>query len=116
VVLKRTRFMRIYIFVATLLVLLSVSIIPSCGEREIPKKSDGSIDGKKVYEANCVSCHGANGDMGGGGAYDLSTSTLSKEEKIDVVTNGRKAMMPYKKMLTKGEIEAVVEYTETLKK
>lgn len=107
--------MRLFLFILSLLTVLSISIIPSCGSKEVPKKADGSIDGKKVYEMNCVSCHGPKGDLGSGGAYDLSSSSLSKEEALDVVTHGRKAMMPYEKMLTKGEIEAVVEYIQTLK-
>ena len=41
----------------------------------------------------------------------MTASTLSLEEKIEVITNGRNAMMAYKTSLSEDEIKAVAEYT-----
>lgn len=74
------------------------------------------VDGEKIYKTYCVTCHGLAGDMGASGAFNLQTSTLSVEERINVITNGRKAMTPFKDLLTPEKIEAVANYTLTLKK
>jgi mono/diheme cytochrome c family protein len=74
------------------------------------------IDGEKIYKTYCVTCHGLYGDMGGSGAFDLTKATLSVEERIQVITNGRNAMTPFKELLTEEKIRAVAEYTMKLKK
>ncbi|MEM9992279.1 MAG: cytochrome c [Bacteroidota bacterium] len=98
-----------------------VGLVFACGGEENAVKSGKplakvEIDGKKLYTKNCVLCHGIYGNMGASGAYDLTKSELSMEEKIAVVTHGRKAMAAYKGVLSAAQIKAVVEYTETLKK
>jgi len=50
------------------------------------------------------------------GAKDLSVSQLTEDKKINIVTNGKNAMKPYKDALTADQIKAVSDYTETLKK
>lgn len=77
-----------------------------------PKK----IDGEKIYKQQCVICHGVYGDMGASGAFNLTTSTLSMEERINVITNGRNAMTGFKTLLNEEKIKAVAEYTLELKK
>jgi mono/diheme cytochrome c family protein len=77
---------------------------------------DPKPDGKKIYKINCVTCHGLYGDMQGSGAFDLTSSELSLEERILVITNGRNTMMPFNKLLDPEEIEAVAAYTLELKK
>ena len=74
------------------------------------------VDGKKIYRQYCVTCHGVNGDMGASGAFDLTTSKLTLDEKIAVITNGRNTMTPFKGLLSEAKIKAVAEYSETLKK
>ncbi len=73
-------------------------------------------DGKKIYKQYCVTCHGLYGDMGASGAFNLTTSVLSVEERVAVITNGRGAMTPFKSLLDEDEIGAVAEYTLELKK
>lgn len=73
-------------------------------------------DGAKIYKINCIACHGLYGDMGASGAFNLQTSALNLEERIEVVTNGRNTMIPWKGILKEDEIKAVSEYTMTLKK
>ncbi len=71
--------------------------------------------GQLIYKQYCVICHGADGKLGVSGAKDLSISTLSKEERIAQVTNGKGLMTPYKEILSAQQIELVVEYLEELR-
>lgn len=72
-------------------------------------------DGAKIYKTYCVACHGLYGNMGASGALNLQESELSLEERIEVVTNGRNTMTPFKSLLSEEKIKAVAEYTFTLK-
>lgn len=73
-----------------------------------------AADGEKIYKQYCVTCHGLYGDMGASGAANLTESTLSAEERIAVVTNGRNTMTGFKALLNEEKIKAVAEYTMTL--
>jgi mono/diheme cytochrome c family protein len=77
--------------------------------------SGNGTDGKSIYKDYCIACHGYYGDMGGSGAFDLTKSTLPLEERIQVITNGRKLMTPFKGMLSEKKIKAVAGYIETLR-
>lgn len=85
-------------------------------------KSEASTDekpnnrrGQLIFKQYCVICHGADGKLAISGAKDLSISVLSKEERINQVTNGKGLMTPYKDILSADQIEAVVEYLEELR-
>lgn len=78
------------------------------------KKEVAAIDGEKIYKQYCVTCHGLYGDMGASGAFNLQTSALSLEERVNVITNGRNAMTPFKALLSEEKIQAVAAYTLTL--
>ncbi len=82
------------------------------------KKIAKAVDGKKIYQRNCVVCHGVYGDMGASGSFDLTTSKLSLEECIAVIAKGRATtvMVGFEDLLSAEEITAVAEYTGTLKK
>ncbi len=73
------------------------------------------IEGSTIFRKNCVTCHGADGGLGMNGAANLSMSKLPIEERINVITNGRKLMQPWKSILSEEEIKAVAEYTLSLK-
>lgn len=73
------------------------------------------IDGKEIYNTYCVACHGKNGNLGASGAKNLQESTMSLEERIEIITNGKKIMSPFKHVLEENEIEAVARYIENLK-
>jgi cytochrome c oxidase subunit 2 len=69
--------------------------------------------GEKVYAANCVACHQANGKGVPGAFPALDGSPVvngPKAEQMKVVLNGRKAM-PSFKQLSDTEIAAVITYT-----
>ena len=79
------------------------------------KTAEPKVDGSKIYKTYCVTCHGLYGDMGNVGAFDLTKTTLTLEEKIQVITKGRNTMTPYEGLLSPKQITAVAEFTETLK-
>lgn len=86
------------------------------GAKATPTKTAAKIDGAKIYKQYCVTCHGLYGDMGASGAANLKESKLSLEERINVVTNGRNTMTPFKSLLNEEKIKAVAEYTMKLTK
>lgn len=71
--------------------------------------------GFELYKANCVLCHGEAGDKKMAGASDLSISTISKEEVISIIKNG-KGNMPKFSFLQAEELEALQQYLNSLKK
>ena len=75
-----------------------------------------NMAGKKTFETYCILCHGADGKLGLNGSKDLSISTITLEERLTQVTNGKGLMTPFKEILTEQEIKDVVEYTFSLKK
>ena len=104
--------------------LFVIGLIIACGGNE-PNKSNAKAkktaakkgpDGEKIYRQYCVICHGVNGDMGASGAFNLTTSVLSLDEKINVISNGRNTMTPFKGILTEADIKAVAEYVAKFKK
>jgi len=101
----------------TVIIILTAcgSETPQIKKNTVPQLSDVPL-GKLVYKQNCVLCHGAKGNMGLNGSFDLTTSKLTLEERIKVITNGRNTMMPYKSVLKENEIKEVAKYIETLRK
>lgn len=84
----------------------------------VPANENGPqvVDGKTVFESRCVSCHGADGQLGLMGAPNLATSELDATGRIEIITNGKGAMQPFGGILTEEEIQAVATYVEKLKK
>ncbi|HVK94893.1 MAG TPA: cytochrome c oxidase subunit II [Noviherbaspirillum sp.] len=70
--------------------------------------------GEKVYAANCVACHQANG-KGVPGAFPALDGgpivTGPKAGQINLVLNGKGGMPPWKGVLSDTEIAAVITYT-----
>jgi len=70
--------------------------------------------GEKVYAANCVACHQANG-KGVPGAFPAldgaKTVNGPKGPQIDILLNGKGAMPPWKGVLNDTDIAAVITYT-----
>lgn len=92
------------------LILLSiiVGLVYSCGSGD---SSNRFSSGDKIYGFYCTQCHGNTGSLQLNGATNFRTSKLSLEERIDVITNGRKTMLPYKGQLSPAQIKAVANYT-----
>jgi uncharacterized membrane protein SirB2 len=117
-----------------LAVLSLVMIIASYGLAEMSKKHNGqpiSLPGdavnnltdeefaekfgKDLYTLECYKCHGTDGKLGLSGAKDLSTSALSQEECITIITNGKGAMPIYKDIYNDRQIKAVATYIQSFK-
>jgi len=73
-----------------------------------------SESGKNIFDSQCANCHGSDGKLGLSGAKDLTLSTLSHEEKVALITNGKNAMRSFKNDLTPKQIEEVTNYVEQL--
>lgn len=109
-----------------------ILIVGAYGLAEVHKKRLGKIDrevdmtgglahtpmehASKIYMKNCATCHGADGSLGLSGAANLQTSTLSKEEAANIIKGGKGNMPKYGNQLNAAEIEALVEFTESLRK
>jgi cytochrome c6 len=85
-----------------------------------------AADGKKVFAAKCVACHGADGKGRTPQgkkvhAKDLTASKLGDADITRQIVNGfkdpkGKLLMPsFKTVLTPEEIEAVVKYVKSLR-
>lgn len=100
---------RLVVFIISA-VLLSFAACSSNNSSDTDNSDTPVSVGKKVFTTYCVTCHGADGKMGLNGAKDLTQSTLTQEETIQVITNGRKMMASYKSVLSPKEISEVAEY------
>lgn len=101
-----------FLIFATIIYACSSSSAETNATADAPKKA---VDGEKIYKTYCVTCHGIYGDMGGSGAFDLTKSKLTLEERIKVISEGRNLMTPFKELLSEEKIKAVAEYIETLR-
>jgi hypothetical protein len=73
----------------------------------------------RLFTSRTVKCvMEGKGDLGVGGALDLSITKKTFEEKLYIITNGSESgkMTPFKGVLTEKEISAVTAHIETLKK
>lgn len=100
---------------STLLISFFSLLAWSCGDSGSSRAGDEEISGVKIYKTHCAICHGDDGRKGFADAKVLPESGLRLEERILLITNGRNTMMPYSGILSEEEIEAVAEYTLSLK-
>jgi cytochrome c5 len=70
----------------------------------------------RIYMQNCAACHGADGALGLSGATNLQTSVITRDEAIQIITGGKGSMPKYGNQLSPAEVEALVEFTTTLRK
>lgn len=82
----------------------------------IAKTTETATNGAEIFKGNCTSCHGENGAKMLAGAKDLSKSTLTDAEAVNIITNGKNAMQAYGKVLSEAEIKMLVEHIKTLRK
>lgn len=108
------------------LVLVLAGILYACKEpihlKDIKKNDPNThtgeqpvIAGVDLYTTHCTACHGADGNMGVAGAKKIPESVLTLEERIELITHGKKTMPAFKEKLTTEEIKRLAEYTLTLK-
>lgn len=77
--------------------------------------SAADTPGGLVYREQCALCHGGDGGLGMNGAKDLSRSTLTRQEMVRIVTDGRAMMPPFGGVLRPDQIEAAVDHVLSLK-
>ncbi|MBA3971334.1 MAG: SirB2 family protein [Bacteroidetes bacterium] len=75
-----------------------------------------NINGEELYIASCANCHGTDGKLGLMGSKDLSQSTMDLDSRINIIKNGKNAMVPFVGQLTDVQIKTVAVYIESLKK
>jgi cytochrome c oxidase subunit 2 len=71
--------------------------------------------GGQVFQANCASCHGAQGEGGIGPklAGVVTHDFPNETDQISVVTKGKGSMPAFGGTLTAAQIRQVVDYTRT---
>ncbi len=96
-----------------------VSVIIACGSNGNNNTDQSTVnveDGKKIFKQYCVACHGIDGQLALNGAIKFKESVLSLDERVSVISEGRKLMTPFKGLLTEEEIKSVAAYTVQLTK
>jgi mono/diheme cytochrome c family protein len=81
-----------------------------------------SIDGKKIYDSKCASCHGIDGKISALGlalgSKDLRSAEAQKttdDQMKQLISEGKDKMPAYKNTLSADEMSAVIKYLRTLK-
>ncbi len=87
----------------------------ACSNASKKNSETSGIDGAKVFKITCALCHGNDGKLGANGSKDLTASTMTFDDRVNIITNGKGAMAAYSSILSKEEIDAVAAYTLTLK-
>lgn len=98
-----------------IILLFAAALIFACAGKDQSNASTDTADGAMIYKKYCILCHGADGKLGLNGSKDITASQLTKEERMVLIRNGKGAMTPFKGILSEEEIEAVADYTMTLK-
>ena len=74
-------------------------------------------EAKNLYMLNCASCHGEDGTLKASNAADLSVSVMKPAEIEKTIRFGNdKGMMPYGEILSKPQVDGLVEFVQTLRK
>ena len=100
--------------------ILAISFLQSCGdsnESKVETPKSPQEEAKDLYTLNCASCHGIDGKLGGSGSKDLSKSTLSDTEMINIITNGKNNMPAMKDVIQDpAKIKNLAEFVKSLRK
>ena len=111
-VLRRTPFFGLIIFTA----------ISACSDNSgVENRNYESVtvsvkSGKTLYDNNCMACHGEDGSLGAGGAFNLRQSGLTKSGISDIIKNGRRGMPPQSHAYKSDEeLDSLISYVLTLR-
>ena len=90
-------------------------IIGSCSKKTTATKTkEKRIDAAMVFSNNCSHCHGSDGTNGR--APNLSKTSLTKPELVEIITKGNGHMPAFEDKLSEKEIYAVADFVVGLKK
>jgi cytochrome c6 len=78
-------------------------------------KQTNVANGKVLYEANCLRCHGPNGMSIAAGVPNLAEGGCPKRELRGMIYSGKGLMPSFKDQLTSQEIGQVVNYVLELR-
>ena len=82
-----------------------------------PTYIDASIiQGKSLFVQHCSTCHGLDGTKGKFGAKNLQKSTLTDEQYLKIILNGKRIMPAWEKKITTGQVSDIITYLKTLKR
>ena len=87
----------------------------SCGNNSPKRAPAVKSAGASLFESNCTSCHGSDGKLCMLGAKDLSISVMTKDEMMEIITNGKNTMTPFGNILSKEDVGTVADHVQTLK-
>ncbi len=85
----------------------------SCTERKAQENNSNTISdsySKQLYTLNCASCHGKDGRLGVAGAKDLSQTSLSDNEKKNIILEGQNGMPSFENRLEIEDIDSIIQY------
>lgn len=74
-----------------------------------------SEQGKPLFEKHCAFCHGKKGNKGLLGAKNLQKSTLTDDQYLSIISNGKGIMPKWKKKLEEEKIKAIIQYIKTFR-
>lgn len=99
----------------TTIVLGSALFLAACGgEDDSASTGDtAELDGKKIVQQSCATCHGGQLQGGSAPALDKLGATYSEEEILDIILNGKDRMPPG--IIKGAEAEAAAGYLAGLK-
>lgn len=120
--------------IRSLLLVVGYSLLFSCGNKTNSPQQEEKIKlanesqamplekkeepkgAEKIYYDNCKVCHGEDGKRQLAGAKDLSVSTISYEETVKQISEGKNKMPGFKNILSEEQIKEVAKYLDELKK
>ena len=85
--------------------------------------SAGAAAGKKIFAANCVTCHGPDGKgnstgraMGVKDLHSAEAVKMTDAQMKRTITNGKNNMPPWKGQLSEAQISEVAAFVRSLQK
>lgn len=97
-------------------ILNCVILLSSCS---LEPKSEGGTPSaeeiERVYGYKCAICHGKDGNSLIKLAPNLTESTLTLEERVNIISHGKNTMPPQKDVLDEATILGLAEYVATFR-
>ena len=101
------------IFVFSILLGGTVNTVTASGA-DVEYNASLAKEGREVYDAFCIRCHGPKMINPGTITYDLRKFPHDQKDRfISSVTNGKRQMPPWGHVLTKEEMQSIWEYVLT---
>ena len=92
-------------------------------EKRVKQEKGRILSGKKIYQSQCVDCHGKNGEIRASGSTAINTFSLKEFEQslrgylTDEKVNNPSAilMIPYAKIIDSTDTKNIYVYLQSLK-